>query len=80
VRAFASAVEMRMPTVRLGDTVRIKSGAFAAFAGKIEDINQSKSLLRVKVDVYGRPRPVTIRISEVEKVGFADNETGETKP
>ena len=30
-------------TFRLGDTVRIKSGPFAAFTGKVEGINQARS-------------------------------------
>lgn len=66
-----------MPTVRLGDMVRIKSGAFAAFAGRIEGINQARSLLKVKVHIYGRPYPVTIKFSDAEKVDFANAKTGE---
>src|SRR2546427_1073571 len=36
-------------TFRLGDTVRILSGPFVSFTGKIEGINQDKALLKVKV-------------------------------
>ena len=55
---------------RIGDMVRIKSGPFAAFTGKIEGINQSKSLLKVKVDIFGRVTPVKLNFSEVEKLEF----------
>lgn len=55
-------------TLRLGDTVRIKSGPFAAFTGKVEGINQTKFLLKVMVDIFGRAQPVKLRFVDVEKV------------
>jgi transcription termination/antitermination protein NusG len=55
-------------TFRLGDTVRIKSGPFASFTGKVEGINQAKSLLRVMVNIFGRAKPVKLRFLDVEKV------------
>ena len=55
-------------TFRLGDTVRIKSGPFAAFTGEVEGINQAKSLLKVMVNIFGRARPVKLRFLDVEKV------------
>jgi transcriptional antiterminator NusG len=58
-------------TFRLGDTVRVKSGAFAAFAGKIEGINQSKRLLKVRVEIFGREHPLKLGYAEVEKVSFS---------
>ena len=56
---------------RLGDMVRIKAGPFAAFTGRIEGINQSKSLLKVKVDIFGRVTPIKVNFSEAEKLEFA---------
>jgi transcription termination/antitermination protein NusG len=53
---------------RLGDTVRIKSGPFTAFTGKVGGINQSKSLLKVTVNIFGRPQPVKLRFLDVEKI------------
>ena len=55
-------------TFRLGDTVRILSGPFASFTGKIEGINQALSLLKVRVSIFGREAPVKLRFAEVEKV------------
>ena len=55
-------------TFKLGDTVRIKSGPFASFTGKVEGINQAKSLLKVMVNIFGRARPVKLRFLDVEKV------------
>jgi|SRR5687767_6455262 len=55
-------------TFRLGDTVRIVSGPFVSFTGKIEGINQEKALLKVKVAIYGRNKPIKLNFSEVENV------------
>ena len=55
-------------TFRLGDTVRIKSGPFASFTGKVEGINQAKSLLKVMVNIFGRAKPVKLGFLDVEKV------------
>ena len=54
--------------IRLGDFVRIKAGPFAQFTGKVEGINQSKSLLKVKLDIFGRTTPLKMSFSEVEKM------------
>jgi transcriptional antiterminator NusG len=61
-----------MPTFRLGDMVRIKSGAFAAFTGRIDGINQTRSLLKVKVNLNGRGQTAKIKFSEVEKLEFKE--------
>ena len=53
-------------TFRLGETVRITSGPFVSFTGKIEGINQSKALLKVKVEIYGRDKPIRLGFADVE--------------
>lgn len=59
-----------MQKFRLGDTVRIKSGPFAAFTGRIEGINQARALLKIAVDIFGRSTPVKLKFTEVEKISF----------
>jgi len=49
---------------------RIKAGPFQAFTGKVEGINQAKSLLKVKVDIFGRVTPVKVIFPEAEKLEF----------
>jgi len=53
-------------TFRLGDMVRITAGPFVSFTGKIEGINQSKALLKVKVAIYGRSKPIRLHFADVE--------------
>lgn len=54
-------------TFSLGETVRIKSGPFATFTGTVEGINQAKALVKVKVNVFGRAKPVQLRFLDIEK-------------
>jgi transcriptional antiterminator NusG len=46
------------------------TGPFAAFTGRVEGINQSRTLLKVRVNIFGRSTPVKIFFSEAEKVEF----------
>ncbi len=62
---------------RLGDMVRIKEGPFAAFTGRIEGINQSKELLNIQVNIYGRRTPVKLLFRAVEKLEFRQNQPDE---
>jgi transcriptional antiterminator NusG len=64
----ASSTNKKHQTFRLGDTVRIVSGPFVSFTGKIEGINQSKALLQVKVTIYGRSKPIRLNFADVEVV------------
>ena len=57
-------------TFRLGDTVRVLSGPFAAFTGTIEGINQAKRLLKVRIEIFGREHPLQLGYFDVEKVSF----------
>lgn len=59
-----------MRTIRLGDVVRIRSGPFASFTGRIEGINQARRLLKVVVGIFGRATPIKLKFSEVDKVSF----------
>ena len=66
---FQGGPTTRKPqTFRLGDTVRILSGPFVSFSGKIEGINQNKALLKVRVAIYGRNKPIKLNFSDVENV------------
>ena len=58
-------------TFRLGDTVRVLSGPFASFTGKIEGINQAKRLLKVRIEIFGRVTDLKLGYDEVETVSFS---------
>lgn len=50
--------------------VRIKSGAFASFTGRIDGINQAKALLKVTIVIFGQERAIKLRFIDVEKLTF----------
>ena len=68
VFALIKKMNQKHQTFRLGDTVRILSGPFVSFTGKIEGINQSKALLLVKVAIFGRNKPIRLNFADVEVV------------
>ncbi|HBJ80640.1 MAG: transcription termination/antitermination protein NusG [Pseudothermotoga sp.] len=52
----------------IGDVVKITSGPFEDFAGVVKEIDAEKQELRVAVTIFGRETPVTVKISEVERI------------
>jgi transcriptional antiterminator NusG len=56
------------------EVVRIKSGPFASFTGKVEEVNEEKATLKVTVTIFGRATPVELSFLDVEKVTFAEEE------
>jgi len=53
---------------RLGEAVRIVYGPLGSFTRKIEGINQAKSLLKIKVAIFGRDQPLKLSFRAVEKM------------
>ncbi len=50
-----------------GDAVRVIDGPFATFTATVEDVNPDKQKVRVLVSIFGRPTPVELDFTQVEK-------------
>jgi transcriptional antiterminator NusG len=50
-----------------GERVRIVSGPFAEFTGRIDEVNLNKETVRVMINIFGRDTPVELRFTEVER-------------
>ncbi|MCO4792667.1 MAG: transcription termination/antitermination protein NusG [Bacteriovoracaceae bacterium] len=50
-----------------GEQVKVIEGPFASFVGTIEQVNE-KGKIRVNVSIFGRPTPVELDFTQVEKV------------
>jgi transcription termination/antitermination protein NusG len=50
-----------------GDSVKVIEGPFASFVGTVEAISE-KGKVKVQVSIFGRPTPVELEFSQVEKV------------
>lgn len=51
----------------VGETVKVTTGPFSGFSGRIEEVNREKKKLKVMVKVFGRSTPLELDNSQVER-------------
>lgn len=55
-------------TLQPGQAVKITDGPFADFEGIVDNINQEKGKVRVRVSMFGRETPIELDFLQVEKL------------
>ena len=63
---------------KIGNVVRIKTGPFASFTGRVEEVFYETSTLKVAVDIFGRRTPVSLAFRDVERVNPGDGDQTHT--
>jgi transcription termination/antitermination protein NusG len=58
----------------VGEMVRIKSGPFQCFTGRVEAVDREEATLKIMVEIFGRTQPVELTFLDVEKITFTEEE------
>jgi transcriptional antiterminator NusG len=64
-KAQVTKVELE---IQPGDSVKIITGPFEGFVGVVKEVDEEKQELKVNITIFGRETPVTVHVSEVEKI------------
>ncbi|MGQ9855208.1 MAG: transcription termination/antitermination protein NusG [Fervidobacterium sp.] len=54
--------------IQPGDSVKIVTGPFEGFVGVVKEVDEEKQELKVMITIFGRETPVSVHVSEVEKI------------
>ena len=51
-----------------GDKVQVTDGPFANFTGLVDEVRPDRGRVRVMISVFGRPTPVELEFTQIEKI------------
>ena len=72
VDAILKFMEVETPAVQtyfsIGDAVIVTDGAFKDFNGKISEVNEEKSKVKVLISIFGRETPVELDLMQIKLI------------
>lgn len=61
-------MEIQDLEIKVGDNIKVIAGALDGFIGEVDDIDVDRQKIKVSVSMFGRPTPVELEFSQVEKI------------
>lgn len=55
-------------SVQIGDTVKVKEGAFESFEGSIDALDETSGKVKVMIEIFGRSTEVELEHWQIEKI------------
>ena len=70
IAQMKEGLERPKPKIRFetGDKVQVTDGPFANFTGVVDEVRPDRGRVRVMISVFGRPTPVELEFTQLEKI------------